>query len=239
MSAVFSLSADTPQHSLEEVYPPFGLRIESPRLILRQLRETDFPAYLAAASSGLRNTEQCPFLAPWDENSPEKMARESLAFIYSKRGQIGPDEWNLALAVFSKDHHGAEGPLIGFQDVSAQHWRTLRTVTSGSWMRRDQQGAGLGSEMRAAVLMWAFDHFGAQYAESSAYDWNEPSQRVSQSLGYIPTGTQRVPDAYGEQPTWLLQFRLSARDFLRPRWSINEKGTEQLQAFYAHREEKG
>ncbi|WP_300344394.1 GNAT family protein [Nesterenkonia sp.] len=228
----FRLHADHPAHTLEEVWPPFGLRIESPRLVLRQLRETDFPAYLAAASSGVRNSQKCPFISPWDENSPEEMARNSLTWVYSRRASIGPDSWFLMLAVFEKDDDGGEGRLIGMQDVSADRWQVLRTVVTGSWMRRDAQGQGYGKEMRAAMLMWAFDHFGAQYAESGAYEWNEPSKRVSQSLGYFVSGTKRVADAYGEQAEWELQFRMAADDFLRPPWTVTVKGSDRLKSFY-------
>ncbi|GAB3848831.1 hypothetical protein [Nesterenkonia populi] len=50
MAAQFQVRTDDPSQTLEEIWPVFGLRIESPRLVLRVLREADFPQYLAAAS---------------------------------------------------------------------------------------------------------------------------------------------------------------------------------------------
>lgn len=228
----FRINADDPTHTLEEVWPPLGLRIESPRLVLRHVRETDFPAYLAAASSGVRNTEHSPFLSPWDENSPEEMARNSIAWLYSQRGRFGPDSWALMLGIFTKDDDGAEARLIGMQDVMANSWQALRTVVSGSWLRRDTQGAGYGKEMRTAMLLWAFDHFGAEYAESAAYDWNTASMAVSQSLGYFQSGTERVTDAYGTRAEWEYQLRLPKNDLLRPPWNVTVTGSDRLRAFF-------
>lgn len=227
----FRLNADDPTHTLEEVWPPFGLRIQSPRLILRQIRETDFPAYIAAATSGISDSGRSPFISPWDENPPEEMAKNSLSWVWSRRASIGPDQWYLMLGVFLNEADGREGALIGVQDVGAEKWRVLRTVSSGSWMRSDHQGRGLGKEMRAAMLLWAFDHFGAEYAESSAYDWNEPSNRVSQSLGYSRSGARRVTDAYGQKPEWEAHYRMAKNDFLRPSWSVQVTGSDLLKDF--------
>lgn len=227
----FSVNRDDPAHSLEDVWPPFGLRIESPRLILRQVRETDFPAYIAAATSGISEPGRSPFISPWNENSPEDMAKNSLSWVWSRRSSIGADKWYLMLGVFRKDDDGGEGALIGVQDVSAENYRLLRTVSSGSWMRRDQQGTGLGKEMRAAMLIWAFDHFDAEYAESAAFEWNEPSNRVSKSLGYSTIGAKRVPDAYGKKAEWESHYRMPKDDFLRPTWTVQVSGNEVLKDF--------
>ena len=66
--------------------------------------------------------------------------------------------------------------------------RVLRTVHTGSWLGRAYQGRGLGKEMRAAVLGFAFDGLGAQVAESSAFLDNAASNGVSKSLGYEENG---------------------------------------------------
>lgn len=227
----FGVNRDDPSHTLEEVWPPFGLRIESPRLVLRQVRETDFPAYVAAASSGIMPTGRNSFASPWDENSPEDIAKNSLSWLWSKRPSIGPDSWYFMLAVFTRNEDGSEGQLIGMQDSWAEEYRVLRTVQSASWLRADAQGRGYGKEQRAAMLMWAFDHFGADFAESGAYDWNEPSKRVSEALGYFQCGTRRVTDAHGKQAEWEVQYRMPRNDFLRPGWTVEVAGNEVLKDF--------
>ena len=231
----------TPSKTLEELWPPFGLCIESPRLQLRVVRETDFPAYVAAATSGVTHTSRNPFRHPWNELGPEELVKGSLPWLWSSRSAIGPDRWSLMLGVFLKsptdtDESADEmsGELIGMQDCYAKDWTVLRTIGSGSWLRADQQGQGLGTEARAAMLLWAFDHFGAAYAESGAYTWNERSRRVSETLGYFTSGTRRVPDAHGQQPEWEYMFRLPKNDLLRPSWQIQVTGNDELRSFYGH-----
>lgn len=227
----FRVNRDDPNHTLADVWPPFGLRIESPRLVLRQIRETDFPAYVAAASSGIMTTGRNSFASPWDENSPEGIAKNSLTWLWSKRPSIGPSSWYFMLAVFERNEDGGEGALIGMQDAWAEEYRVLRTVQSASWLRADAQGKGYGKEQRAAMLMWAFDHFAAHFAESGAYDWNEASKRVSESLGYFQCGTRRVSDAHGKQAEWEIQYRMSTNDFLRPSWTVKVEGNDLLRDF--------
>lgn len=229
----------TLERTLEEIWPPFDLRIESPRLELRVVRETDFPAYVAAASSGVTHTSRNPFRQAWNEKDPESLIKASLPFLWSTRSAITPEHWHLAFGVFLKDASGsgslgdgAPAELIGVQDCYAHDWPILRTVSSGSWLRADRQGQGLGTEARAAMLLWAFDHFGAEYAESGAYTWNERSRRVSESLGYFTSGTQRVPDAHGVEPEWEHLFRLPKNDLLRPAFQIRVTGNAELKSFF-------
>jgi len=60
-------------------------------------------------------------------------------------------------------------------------------VSTGSWLGMRHQGKGFGTEMRAAILMLAFDHLGAKTARSSAFTDNPRSLAVSRRLGYEPT----------------------------------------------------
>jgi RimJ/RimL family protein N-acetyltransferase len=46
--------------------------------------------------------------------------------------------------------------------------------------------------MRQAVLTLAFDHLGAEVAESEAFLDNPASNRVSQAIGYEPNGFGRL-----------------------------------------------
>lgn len=225
------LAPDDPAQPLELVWPPFGLRIRSPRLSLRVLRETDFPEYVAAATSGVTHSKENPFAYAWNEKSPTELVRGSLPYIYSTRARITPTHWHLPLAVFTTNDDGEESQLIGMQDVEAHNWDVMSTVSSGSWLRADHHGQGFGTEMRAAVLLWAFDHFDAEYAESAAYSWNLASHRVSEKLGYFTSGTRRVTDAHGEQPVWERMFRLPKDDFLRPAWLVQVSGSAELSAF--------
>ncbi|GAB3190143.1 GNAT family N-acetyltransferase [Nesterenkonia suensis] len=250
----FTIGADDPDQPLEQIWPPFGLRIDAPRLALRVVREDDFPDYVAAATSGVTRTERNPFAHAWNEKPPEELVRASLPWLWSSRAKVGPESWMLMLGVFLKPadddavaSEAADGAvasdaagvvrdgerLIGMQDCVAESWPVLRTISSGSWLRADAQGHGYGREMRAGMLLWAVDHFGAEYAESGAYEWNERSRRVSLGLGYRVVGRTRVPDAHGEHADWQQEYRLAAEELVRPDWDVQVQGSQRLQEFLA------
>ncbi|MEO6531051.1 MAG: GNAT family protein [Specibacter sp.] len=81
--------------------------------------------------------------------------------------------------------------MIGCQDVGATSFADLKTVTSGFWLQQSEQGQGFGKEMRAAVLISAFDWLQAEVAESEAAAWNGASLGVSRSVGYELNGVFR------------------------------------------------
>jgi RimJ/RimL family protein N-acetyltransferase len=91
-----------------------------------------------------------------------------------------PGDWTLLLGIWHQDQ------FIGCQDISAKDFATLKTVSTGSWLRQSVHGQGLGTEMRAAVGLYAFGWLGAEIAESEATAWNAVSLGVSRSLGYEP-----------------------------------------------------
>lgn len=222
--------------TLEDVWPLLRLRLTTPRLVMRPLRDEDIPHYVEAARGGLTD----PALAPeghsalanaWDE-SPE-LAANSARWIWESRLRSHPDAWTIMFGVWSGD-----GEFLGSQDVGAKDFPQLRTVTTGSWLRHSARGRGLGRHMRAAVLLWAFDHLGAEVAETSAYDWNAPSQGVSRSLGYAANGETRIQARPGVVEREL-RFRLARDDFNRPDWELTVDGAEAAAAFLGLTEDDG
>ncbi|MEA5456214.1 GNAT family protein [Sinomonas sp. JGH33] len=214
--------------SLDDIWPVLGLRLLTPALELRPLRDDDIPHYIEAARGGLTD----PALAPaghsalanaWDE-SPQ-LAENSARWIWESRLRAHPEAWTIMFGIWSHD-----GEFLGCQDIGAKDFPLLRTVATGSWLRHSARGRGLGAQMRAAVLLWAFDHLGAEVAETSAYDWNEPSKRVSRSLGYVPNGETRVLARPGVVDRGL-NFRLAREDFKRPNWELTVEGHKAAAAF--------
>ncbi len=108
--------------------------------------------------------------------------------------------------------------------MGAKDFATLRTVSTGSWLRQSVHGRGLGKEMRAAVVLWAFDWLGAEVAESEAAAWNAASLGVSASLGYELNGITRK--AWGTTVETLQHVRLSPETFNRPDWTLKVDGHE-------------
>jgi RimJ/RimL family protein N-acetyltransferase len=79
--------------------------------------------------------------------------------------------------------------LIGVQQILAEEFPVLRTVSTSSWLGSAFQGIGLGTEMRAAVLSFGFDALGAEAAISGAYTYSLGSIRVSEKLATCETAS--------------------------------------------------
>ena len=204
---------------LQHIWPLFGLEIETPRLVLRPVRDEDLPGLADAALSGVHEPDRTPFSVPWTDAPAEQLPRNLAQFQWSLRNRFSPQNWTVAFAV----HH--QGRIIGSQDLSAYAFSDRRTVNTGSWLARSAQGQGLGTEMRAGLLAFSFDVLGAEWAESGAAAWNGASLRVSEKLGYRPNGVTRVSPRAGE-PVDEQHLRLNREDFVRPAWAIAVRGQD-------------
>ncbi|MCP1503639.1 RimJ/RimL family protein N-acetyltransferase [Curtobacterium herbarum] len=207
---------------LEKLWPLFGLELRTPRLVLRPVRDQDLPALAQAALDGIHNSDRMPFGFPWTDASPEELPRNLATYQWSLR-QVSPQNWTIQFAVILDDE------VIGAQDLAAFNFADRRTVNSGSWLTRRAQGKGVGTEMRAALLLFAFDTLGAEWAESSAAAWNTPSLTVSYKLGYEPNGVTQVSPRSG-QPVDEQRVRLSRGAFKRPKWNLQTIGDQPVLA---------
>lgn len=206
---------------LARIWPPFGVELRSPRLRLSPVRDDQLPALVDAALSGIHDPSVMPFSVPWTDAPRELLIPETLRYQWRQRASFSADEWTLNFAVVH------DGQVIGMQDLSARDFALCRTVRTGSWLARTHQGRGLGLEMRAAVLLFAFDHLAASSALTEAADWNQASLRVSRKLGYEPNGVSDVVVRPGEV-TRQLHLRLTAAGFRRPDWALEAHGVEPL-----------
>lgn len=202
---------------LLDVWPVFRLRLRTPRLELRPVRDADLPSLAEAALDGIHEPGRNPFGTPWTEAPREELLPNLARFVWRERAGVAPNEWNLLFAVLE------DGRPIGLQDLRATNFAALRTVSTGSWLTRSRHGLGLGTEMRAALLLFAFDELGATVAESGAYDWNASSLAVSAKLGYRENGvTKRAPKPGVVEDE--VQLRLVASEFRRPEWQLEVGG---------------
>jgi RimJ/RimL family protein N-acetyltransferase len=206
--------------TLDELWPLFSLRLRTPRLTLRPVRDDDLPGLADAALAGIHDPTAMPFLVPWTDAEPADMIRGLAQYHWRQRAELTSDAWNLEFVVLH------DGVAIGAQGLTAHRFSTRKVVATGSWLSQRHQGHGLGTEMRAAVLTFAFDWLGASVAVSEAAVWNEASLRVSRRLGYRDNGTDLVetrPGDVGEHQ----RFRLEVPDFVRPTWQLEVEGAEQ------------
>lgn len=207
---------------MTEPWPLWGLELRTPRLTLRPDDDAGLAELTAEALRGVHPPEEMPFLAPWTDAEPADLVRNTMKFHWSARAASQPDHWTVNFLV------RYEGKVIGNQGMEAKDFAVVRSVETGSWIGRRFQGQGLGTEMRAAVLMFAFDHLGATAARSGAFADNKASHRVSRKLGYAEDGTQ----VYARRGKPATNVRLVVRPdtFLRPDWKLEVTGPEPVRA---------
>ena len=208
---------------LTSIWPLFDLSLTTPRLTLRPVADADLPAAVEAAMSGIHEPGKSPFSTPWAEAPAEELGPNMARWHWRSRAESTPESWSLILGIWH------EGELVGCQDIGAKDFATLKTVSTGSWLKQSVQGRGLGKEMRAAVVLYAFDWLNAEGAESEAAAWNAASLGVSHSLGYELNGVTRT--AWGDKVEGVQKIRLTPATFKRPDWTLEVKGHEAAARF--------
>jgi RimJ/RimL family protein N-acetyltransferase len=119
------------------------------------------------------------------------------------------------------------GRPVGFQDLRGDDFAIFRTVGTGSWLGREFQGRGIGRLMRQAILALAFDHLGAEVAETEAFLDNPASNRVSLAVGYEPNGFGRLAPRGVARETQ--KFRLTVAGWrARPRPDVTVEGLAEV-----------
>jgi RimJ/RimL family protein N-acetyltransferase len=181
-------------------WPLFDLRITTPRLELRPPSDEDLADLAVLAAVGVHDPDFMPFSIPWTEGGPEVAARNVLQFNWRLRAEWKPDDWHLNLVTT------VDGEVVGNQGIAAKRFSAVRSVNTGSWIGLRHQGQGIGKEMRAAVLHFAFAGLDALEALSGAWDDNKPSLGVSAALGYEENGEHLAPRLEGSGR--LLDLRL-------------------------------
>ncbi|MGH3913189.1 MAG: GNAT family N-acetyltransferase [Pseudonocardiaceae bacterium] len=206
----------SPAPSSPDPWPLRHLLLRTPRLTLRPDDDEGLYELVALALRGVHSPAEMPFLHPWTDQPPDELARGALQHHWAMRSQLSPTDWTVDFLV----RH--EGRVIGTQSLSGKDFAITREVRTGSWLGLAHQRQGFGTEMRAAVLLLAFDHLGAATARSGAFTDNLASLRVSEQLGYRPDGSS-VLTRRGERATEI-RLALPAHGFVRPRWSLEVAG---------------
>jgi RimJ/RimL family protein N-acetyltransferase len=181
-------------------WPMAGLRLRTPRLDLRWPSQDDLEALAGLAAAGIHDPGRQPFTVAWTDVPPADRARAVLQYQWSRWAAWQPSGWTLELAVV------ADGTVVGLQGISADDFAIRREVSSGSWLGRDYQGQGIGTQMRAAILHLAFAALGAEHAVSGAYEDNLASLGISRKLGYQDDGIE--VHALRGRPALLRRLRL-------------------------------
>lgn len=216
--------ADGATDPLVRVWPLFGLVISTPRLVLTPVRDEHLPDLVDAALAGVHDPAEMPFSVPWTDAPRDELITGMAKHQWELRAGVTRDAWTINFAVLH------EGRVIGVQDLAGRSFPVLRRVRSASWLTRPAHGRGFGTEMRAAVLQFAFDHLGATSATSEATERNRASLGVSRRLGYVPNGTELVEARRGSVQV-LRHLLLAREDFRRPEWTAEMHGMQAVLEF--------
>lgn len=199
-----------------DVWPLRHLVLHTPRLELRPDDDEGLFELAEVAKDGVHDPAEMPFNVPWTDRIADDGGRGMVQFFWSQRAKLAAGDWTVTFLV----RH--EGEVIGVQDIGARDFAVLREVNTGSWIGRKFQGRGFGTEMRIAVLQFAFDHLEARIARSAAWVGNHASNRVSEKLGYVHDGTIGIAPR-GERLEHV-RLRLDAANFVRPEWDVRVSG---------------
>jgi RimJ/RimL family protein N-acetyltransferase len=172
--------------SLEQIWPPFALRVETGDLVLTALREGDLPELVDLVLDGIHDPAQMPFLFPWTDAPADQLPANYVRYVGRVLAAQSPESTSLQLVV------RRAGQVVGIQALEGEDFSVTRTLETGSWLARRFHGRGVGTRMRQAVCALAFDHLGAERITSSAFLDNPSSLAVSRKVGYRPNGRQWV-----------------------------------------------
>lgn len=172
---------------LQRHWPMFGLRVRTPRLELRYPSDEEV-AEIAERSvtEGVHDPAYMPFTIEWTDVPAPLQQRRSLQFHWGLRANWQPVAWTCNFAVF------VDGRIVGTQSVEANDFDALRSVLTGSFLFLTEQGKGIGTEMRAAALHFAFAGLDAELAQTGAWEDNAQSLGVTRKLGYEMEGHRRL-----------------------------------------------
>lgn len=197
-------------------WPLRHLALRTPRLELRPDDDAGLDELVAVAYAGVHPPDEMPFGVAWTDADPRYLGRGALQHFWRQRSTLRPEDWNVHFLV------RLDGRVTGVQSLHGRDFGVTREVSTGSWLGLADQGRGVGTEMRAAVLIFAFDHLGATSARSAAWSDNAASHRVSAKLGYRRDGTAvRVRRG---APTEEVRLLVTPRAFTRPAWTLAVEG---------------
>ena len=185
-------------------WPLFDLRLTSPDLTLRPMREAD----LATVSDVLPDDLELDPAATRYPAGDERLSRGIITHqgYWKAYGTWQPSAWRLGFVVLASDE------LVGFQELEGNDFPLLRTVDTSSFLIPSARGRGWGKQMRRAVLAVAFGPLQAQAAITSAWHDNHASLGVSRALGYLPNG--EYLHARDDHADVMVHMRLRRDDWL-------------------------
>ena len=156
------------------LWPLFDLRLATGDLELRIPREDELPAFAEVVERGIHPPDEMPFGIAWTDLPTAERNLESYRWWMSARADFATGALD-AHARASGSAAGRSASRTSGPRSSVSPARSPPARGSG----RSSRAAGSGALMRQAVLALAFDHLGAEVAETEAFLDNPASNRVS------------------------------------------------------------
>lgn len=210
-------------------WPLFDLELTSARLVLKCTRDDHFDGLFEAMHEGVHppGVESASF--PPTRLTGAELETFAAQSWWRNRSGWKPEDWWLDLTVFERSEPAVP---IGMQTIAGGDFPTRREISTASWLARSSQRRGLGREMRAAALHFAFGSLEAISAVSEAFPENIASQRVSEACGYLPDGVEIV-DSTGGSFT-LQRYRLPRTGWVGQSEEVAVHGFESCAHLFGH-----
>lgn len=167
-------------------WPLFDLSIRTPRIELRYPDDELVCRIIEVSTKGIHDPAFMPFGVAWTDKPSPLLERGSIQHYWKNRADHAVGKWNLSFVIM------LDGEPVGVQGIHADDFAKTRVASTGSWLGQAFQGQGIGKEMRAAVLHFAFAGLDAERCLSGAWHDNASSLGVSRSLGYVENGEDIV-----------------------------------------------
>ena len=157
-----------------------SLRLNTPRLVLREPEDADAPALLAYAS---RNE---PRFARWEPDNVEELGHH-LRWVRWRRGESAA-QLGVGLLALDRRDPGALAGIVNLYGISgsATYGAMLGYSVDGAY-----EGRGFAREAVAAVIAHAFDALNLHRITANYHPANERSGVLLRRLGFVVEGYAR------------------------------------------------
>ena len=170
-------------HEIDPVLVDVPMPILTPRLLIRPPQAGDGQALFEAKS---KSWSELKTWMPWAQNPEEHNVEKDEIMCRQKYAAYLLRE---DLMMFAFDRQ--KGILLAGTGLHRMDWKA-RIFEIGYWVRSDETGKGIASELTNALLRYAFGQLSANRVYIAHDPENGASRRVIEKLGFIKEGESKI-----------------------------------------------
>lgn len=196
---------------MNAVFDIAGIVLETPRLLLREWRESDMDDLFAYASvPGVGEA------AGWSHHKDKEESLERIRHFIAEKHVFALVEKNRGKVIGSLgvEEYELEDKLTEFQNYRG---REIGYVLSKEWW-----GQGLMTEAVQRVIAYLFDELDYDFLLCGHFDGNDRSRRVQEKCGFVPYRKLTFDMAKGGQKPGVLSLLTNPRKKIIFRFSHPE-----------------